>query len=163
MTEADLGLVLSWRNHPDIREYMYSRHEIGMDEHRRWFAKASVDPTRRLFIFEIGAQPLGYVSFQQLNGGPVVDWGFYVAPDAAKGTGRALGTAALAQAFDQERFHKVCGQALEHNTRSIQFHLNLGFVREGCLREQFFDGSSFQSVTCFGLLAQDWRRAAAAG
>jgi len=161
MTEADLAMVLSWRNHAEVRRYMFSQHEIGMEEHRRWFAKACVDPNRRLLIFEQGREALGYVSFQRLHAGPVVDWGFYVSADAPRGTGSALGNAALAHAFDHERFHKVCGQAFEGNTRSIQLHLRLGFVQEGMLREQYFDGAAFHSVACFGLLQREWQLAAA--
>jgi RimJ/RimL family protein N-acetyltransferase len=87
----------------------------------------------------------------------VADWGFYIAPDAPKGSGRQLAYSALEYAFLKLNLHKVCGEALSFNDRSIKFHLALGFEQEGILREQYFDNENFHSVICFGLLEHEWR------
>ena len=156
MVREDLTRVLAWRNHPEVRRYMYTRHEIGLDEHTRWFERASVDPARHLLIFERDGLPLGYVQFHRVAPGEIADWGFYVAPDAPGGTGRHLGECALDHAFGALKLHKVCGQALAFNERSIQFHLRQGFRQEGRLREQHFDGREYHDIVCFGLLAAEW-------
>lgn len=157
MTNEDLALVLSWRNHPDVRRNMYTQHEITLDEHQRWFERAQSEPKKHLLIFEINQHPMGYVNFNELEYGGIADWGFYAAPDAPKGTGRQLGCAALYHAFGTLNLHKVCGQALAYNQRSIQFHQSLGFEQEGCLRDQHFDGQHYHHVICFGLLSHDWQ------
>ena len=157
MAAADLAQVLAWRNHPDICRYMYTQHEITLEEHTRWFERASQDSTRHLLIFECDAVPLGFISFHQVAQGGIADWGFYIAPDAQKGTGMLLGRTALQFAFEQAGLHKVCGQALIYNERSIGFHQKLGFTREGALRDQHFDGQTYYDVVCFGLLASEWR------
>lgn len=156
MTEEDLEMVLSWRNHPEIRRYMYTQHEISSDEHARWFARASQDSQRHLLVFANEKTALGFINIHQIASGGIADWGFYAAPDAPRGTGRALGQAALRYAFQVARLHKLCGQALAFNKRSIRFHLNLGFQREGVLRQQHFDGEQYHDVLCFGLLAREW-------
>lgn len=156
MSVADLDTVLAWRNHPDVRRYMYTQHEIALDEHTRWFERASQDPSRHLLVFEYDAVPLGFINIHQVASGSVADWGFYIAPDAPKGTGRLLGQAALQYAFQQARLHRLCGQALGFNERSIRFHLNLGFQQEGVLRQHHFDGQQYHDVVCFGLLASEW-------
>lgn len=158
MTDQDIQQVLQWRNHPDIRRYMYTRHEITAEEHRHWFERASSDETQHLLVFELEDTPQGFVKFQVIPEGHVADWGFYASPDAPPGTGKQLGHAALEYAFAMLRLHKVCGQALGFNERSIKFHLSLGFQREGLLREQHFDGHDYQDVVCFGLLTHEWRR-----
>jgi UDP-4-amino-4,6-dideoxy-N-acetyl-beta-L-altrosamine N-acetyltransferase len=157
MTKMDLEQVLSWRNHQDIRRYMYSQHEISLEEHARWFSCASEDPKRHLLVFEINRAPLGFLQINKISSGGIADWGFYAAPDAPKGTGRALGKAALPYAFETLGLHKVCGQALACNERSIHFHLSLGFQREGFLRQQHFDGKQYHDIVCFGVLASEWR------
>lgn len=159
MNEGDLDHVLSWRNHPEVRNYMFSQGEISREEHTRWFAWASENPARRLLIFEIDNIPLGFINIHQIATGGIAEWGFYAAPDAPKGTGRALGQAALRYAFDAAGLHKLCGQALAFNERSIRFHLNLGFQSEGVLRHQHFDGRQYHDVVCFGLLANEWHQA----
>ena len=156
MIYADLERVLAWRNHPDVRRYMYTQHEITLAEHRRWFDRTLLDPKKHLLIFEANYQPLGYVSLSETGSGGVADWGFYAAPDAPKGSGRQLGRAALNYAFTQLKLHKVCGQALAYNERSIQFHQSLGFQQEGILRDQHFDGERYHHVNCFGLLCIEW-------
>lgn len=155
MTEGDLEKVLLWRNHPEVRSYMYTQHEISLEEHSRWFACASKDPKRHLLVFEIDRSPLGFINIHQIAHAGVADWGFYVAPDAPSGTGRALGESALCYAFETLGLHKLCGQALAFNERSIRFHLNLGFQPEGVLRHQHFDGQHYHDVVCLGLLASE--------
>jgi UDP-4-amino-4,6-dideoxy-N-acetyl-beta-L-altrosamine N-acetyltransferase len=157
MTADDLALVREWRNHPSIRRYMYSRHEVTEDEHLRWFERASGERTRHLLIFEAEDQAMGFVQLTSSNGDRVAEWGFYVSPDGPRGMGRRLGRAALHHCFGPLNFHKVRGDTLAYNVVSIRFHQMLGFQREGVLRDQYFDGSVFCDVHCFGLLAPEWR------
>lgn len=157
MVHADLERVLAWRNHADVRRYMYSQHEITLDEHQRWFERTLPDPKKHLLIFEANHLPLGFVNFNETGNGGIADWGFYVAPDAPKGSGRQLGCAALSHAFTQLKLHKICGQALAYNQRSILFHQSLGFQQEGTLRDQHFDGERYHHVICFGLLSHEWQ------
>lgn len=156
LQSADLALVLGWRNHPDVRSNMYSQHKIALEEHQQWYARCSEDPNRHLLIVESASEPFGFVNFTAVADGGIAEWGFYTAPDAPRGSGRKLGTAALDFAFGQLAFHKVCGQALAYNQRSIRFHESMGFRREGVLREQYYDGKDYHAVVCFGLLAGEW-------
>jgi UDP-4-amino-4,6-dideoxy-N-acetyl-beta-L-altrosamine N-acetyltransferase len=156
MNESDLELVLSWRNCPEVRRYMYTQHEISIEEHARWFNRASQDPERHLLMFEIDNMPRGFINIHQIASGGIADWGFYTAPDAPKGTGQTLGRLALRYAFETAQLHKICGKALAFNDRSIRFHWKLGFHREGVMRQQYFDGQHYHDVLCFGLLASEW-------
>lgn len=157
VTDDDLPMVLTWRNHPEVRRFMFTQHEIGLDEHRNWFAKASLDASRRLLIVEEANQALGYVQFSQVAEGDIADWGFYARPDAPKGTGRKLGVTALNHAFGYLRLHKVCGQTIAGNMASIAFHQRLGFTLEGVLRDQKRIDGAYHNLHCFGLLASEWQ------
>lgn len=159
MNETDLEQVLRWRNHPRVRRYMYSNHKIGMEEHRAWFANASRDPAMYLLIYLHDDQPAGYLNITRTRSFVVADWGFYVSPEASRGVGRSLGAHALAYAFNDLGLHKLCGQALAFNERSIAFHKALGFTEEGCLREQHRNESGYHDVVCFGLLSREWQQA----
>ena len=156
LTENDLPMVLAWRNHPDVRRFMFTQHEITLAEHSQWFNKASLDSTRRLLIVQENDCPLGYVQFSGVETGGIADWGFYARPDAPKGTGRKLGTVALEHAFGLLQLHKVCGQAIASNQASIRFHERLGFKREAELRDQKRVGPHYHTLICFGLLANEW-------
>ena len=157
MESSDLECVLEWRNHPDVRRYMFTQHEISLIEHTKWFQATSCDAQRYLLVFEINKKPLGFINIALAKSGGIADWGFYLSPTAPKGTGQELGRATLRYAFQTAGLHKLCGQALAFNQRSIVFHLRLGFTQEGILRHQHFDGRHYHDVVCFGLLNSEWQ------
>ncbi|MCE8040705.1 UDP-4-amino-4,6-dideoxy-N-acetyl-beta-L-altrosamine N-acetyltransferase [Halomonas daqingensis] len=162
LQEAELGIVREWRNHPDVRRFMYTQHEIGAEEHLAWFERAQQDPNRHLLLYLHQGIPMGFANIAIVNAtARRAEWGFYLAPDALRGSGHRLGRAVLAYAFETLCLHKLCGEALAFNTRSIRFHERLGFTREATLRDHHFDGQSFHDVVGFGLLASD--RAAGEG
>jgi UDP-4-amino-4,6-dideoxy-N-acetyl-beta-L-altrosamine N-acetyltransferase len=157
MIHADLELVLAWRNHPDVRRHMYTQHEITRDEHQRWFESTLADPKKHPFIFEVNEKPLGFVNFNEMESIGIADWGFYVSPHASKGSGQQLGCAALSHAFIQLKFHKVCGQVLANNLRSINFHESLGFQQEHNPQTSHFDGEADHHIIFFGLNYHEWK------
>jgi len=157
MLESDLEQILEWRNNPDVCRYMYTQHEIILTEHTDWFKKVNSDSNHHLLVFEINDVASGFVNINKLAHGNIAEWGFYVAPDSEKGTGKQLGITALNYAFQILELHKICGQALAYNIPSVRFHINLGFVQEGILRDQHFEDKCYHDVIHFGLLADEWK------
>ena len=157
MVHADLERVLSWRNHPDVRRYMYTQHEITLDEHQRWFEHTLTDTSKHLLVFELDHQPVGFVNLSKVDGSEVADWGFYLAPAAPKGIGRQFGRAALNHAFLKLKLHKINGEALATNERSIKFHQSLGFAEQIAQRHKHFDGDNYHDVIRFSLLDREWQ------
>ncbi len=149
-------MVLAWRNHPEVRSFMFTQHEINLEEHIQWFNRVKLDKSRSLLIVQEEETPIGYIQFSNVEPGGVADWGFYARPNAEKGNGKKLGTVALEYAFGNLELHKVCGQAIVSNHASIRFHERLGFKREAELREQKRIGSEYKTLICFGLLASEW-------
>lgn len=127
MSHEDLLMVRKWRNHPDIKKYMNSQHEISESEHLQWFESALIDPKRNLLIYEENNIPLGFVQFsiQGVNGEAV--WGFYLDPEVSRGKGYQLGKVALSHAFKTLNLPEVYGEVFATNGRSIGFHNKLGF------------------------------------
>lgn len=156
MTQADLEQVLAWRNHPKVRQYMYSQNEISFDEHVSWFNRASADPHRHLLILKIDDQSQGYVSFHT-NGAGAAVWGFYLAPDAPKGTGRMLGNAATRYAFEEIGLERIWGEVLPDNQASQKFHLSQGFVLESILPDKQVGPQTIRHVRQYLLTRDAWR------
>jgi UDP-4-amino-4,6-dideoxy-N-acetyl-beta-L-altrosamine N-acetyltransferase len=155
--ENDLAQLMQWRNHPDVRRYMYTQHEIDEAEHLAWFHRVKNDPNRYPLLVEREGDPFGFVSIRidDLEGRRA-SWGFYLSQDAPRGSGQAMGTSALEYAFEELRVHKLCGEALSGNQRSLQYHERLGFSREAVLRDHFFDGRVYHDVIGYGLLRSEW-------
>ena len=156
MNENDLDYVLKWRNHPDIRKFMLSQHEITLAEHCAWFDRASRDESLALLVIEDNGQPLGCVIFSGVKNNSTADWSFYSAPGNPPGSGMRICTTALDYAFSELGVHKVAGQVLEFNQASIRVHQQLGFTQEGNLRAHIFINSNHHSLFCFGILSSEW-------
>lgn len=159
LTPVDLDLVLTWRNHPHVRQHMLTQHIISPEEHQAWFAKAQTCDDRHIMLVESGGHAFGLVHFNGVKPQASVEWGFYVAPDAPKGSGQLLGEAALAHAFGSLQIHKLCGQVLASNASSMRFHERLGFSLEGRLRLQVYVETAHQDLICYGLLRNEWLQA----
>jgi UDP-4-amino-4,6-dideoxy-N-acetyl-beta-L-altrosamine N-acetyltransferase len=51
MNDNDLKMVLNWRNQPEVRQRMFTRHEISMEEHQAWWNKTKNDVTKCWLIY----------------------------------------------------------------------------------------------------------------
>lgn len=158
LTEQDLALVRAWRNAPEVRRYMYSKHEITEVEHQTWFDRLKDDNQSRWFIQEddVG-HPHGVVYFTQLQlalGSAF--WGFYAVPGAPAGSGTRLGLDALDKAFSEFRLHKLNAEVIAGNEASLRFQRKLGFKEEGRFRDFHFDGETYVDVVRLGILASEW-------
>jgi UDP-4-amino-4,6-dideoxy-N-acetyl-beta-L-altrosamine N-acetyltransferase len=136
---------------------MYTKHKITLKEHSDWFDKCSDDPDKYLLIYEHQGAPEGFIQFAKESYGPIAEWGFYSAPDAHKGTGTRIACNAINYGFDTLALHKIVGKTISFNQKSRNLHVKMGFIQEGCLREQYFDGKNYFDVIVFGLLQTEWR------
>ena len=156
MRKHDLECVLSWRNHPDVRRFMLTQHEITAHEHHAWFERACNDATRALLVIEDQNQPVGCVVFSGVQPNSAADWSFYSSPDSPAGTGRHVCSMALDFVFKELKIHKVAGQVLDYNVASIRLHQRLGFIQEGTLREHIQINKNYHDLLCFGVLSSEW-------
>jgi UDP-4-amino-4,6-dideoxy-N-acetyl-beta-L-altrosamine N-acetyltransferase len=149
MTINDLLMVLAWRNHPSIRVHMFSDHEISKDEHFEWFSKVNINRLQSLWIVVNNTEPIGFVQFKKAHNELSANWGFYVSPNAKKGSGKILGQLALDLAFGELSIKKVFGEALKFNNASIGFHQHLGFIQES-------SDDTNSDILKFSLSKVDW-------
>ncbi len=157
LKECDLENILSWRNHPDVRKFMFSQHEISREEHWNWYFKSSQDKSRRLLIVENCAKAIGFVQFSKISNIGIAEWGFYVDPKSPKGMGKKLGLTALNYAFDKLKLFKICGQAVQENYASIAFHKYFGFSQEVTVQDQVFINDKNKNIYHFCLYSFEWQ------
>lgn len=160
LIEADLAMVLKWRNHPFVRLSMFSSHEIDESEHLAWFQRVSKDPKIRWYVHEdetgIADGAVNFIEYRPQQGQAF--WGFYRNPGATSGSGTLIGIDGLDHAFDQLKLRKLNAEVLANNVRSIRLHERLGFQREGVFREGLLTGSGPVDVIRYGILEREWRQ-----
>ncbi|MBH5329873.1 UDP-2,4-diacetamido-2,4,6-trideoxy-beta-L-altropyranose hydrolase [Eikenella sp. S3360] len=124
----DCRRLFEWRNHPDIRRFMFDSAEIAWDGHQAWFARQLANPDFTMLLYETGGAAQGYACFKHLGNG-IGEWGFYLAPDCPRGQGHGsiLGRLALQYAFSRLKMREIYGQVLPHNSASLALHRRLHF------------------------------------
>jgi hypothetical protein len=136
--EADRDIVLTWRNHPDVRAVSLTTHEIAPEEHAKWWKAALEDPRRHVMIFD----DCGVVIFD-LREDPA-SWSFYL--DVAGLEGKLLPAwlrleqAAVDYAFGSLGLTRLGGEQLASNKQVIALHRRFGF-KETKRYERLIDGT----------------------
>lgn len=154
---SDLELMLTWRNAPSVRENMYTRHEIRLEEHQKWWASIRDDDAHRYLMYESDGVPQGVVSFNEIdiqNGHAF--WAFYSDPSAPRGTGMRMELLALDYAFDVLGLHKLSCEVLDYNRPVIKLHQKFGFIEEGLFRDHHKVEDGFVSVHRLALMDSGW-------
>lgn len=155
--EDELEMMLAWRNEPATRSKMYTRHKISLPEHLAWWARIQQSDSHIYFMYEYRGAPSGIVGFTQIDRvNRNASWGFYAAPDAARGTGSRMEFLALEKVFGPLGLHRLHGEVLAFNSVAIRLHQKFGFKTEGILREHHFVDGEFVDVHRIGLLASEW-------
>lgn len=154
MDFEDLNQVLEWRNHYDIRSYMFNQEKIASTEHVKWFENNCNSQLQYMYIYEAQGVSMGFVQLKRKNiDTSVYEWGFYTSPDTEKGTGTVMLKLAIKVAFSELKAHKIYAEVLAFNERSVKLHQRLGFTQEGHLREHHLVDETYHDVLCFGLLS----------
>ncbi|MDB5425666.1 MAG: flmH [Phenylobacterium sp.] len=158
----DSARVLAWRNSPQVSAYMYSDHQIGQDEHERWFAAALAASDRRYWIIEMDGEPVGLANLARMDlGARRCDWAYYLgeASTRGRGLGSRIEYIVLRHVFETLGLNKLWCEVLVENEGVWKLHESFGFVREALLRQHVFKDGRFQDVVGLGMLASDWAAA----
>jgi RimJ/RimL family protein N-acetyltransferase len=159
-TELDVDTIRRLRNQRANRDVSITSHEITADEHAAWWAKTSVDPSRRVLIYERDDKTAGVVNFFDLDGSSGA-WGFFLDADGLAERGETLPAwievmrEATAYAFDELGLDVLTGEVLEHNAVVRQMNRRFRFV-EGTPEVRYADGREV-TVIPISLRKQDRR------
>jgi RimJ/RimL family protein N-acetyltransferase len=159
-TDDDVDTIRRLRNQQANRDVSVTSHEISADEHAAWWAKTSVDPSRRVLIYTRDGATAGVVNFFDLDG-TAGGWGFFLDADGLAERGETLPAwieimrEATAYAFDELGLDVLTGEVLEHNAVVRQMNRRFRFA-EGTPETRYADGREL-TVIPISLRKQDRR------
>lgn len=163
---GDQGLLLEWRNSPEVATYMYSNHQITPEEHEEWFKKVRDDSERyRHRIILMNGQPVGLQSISPIDSERgIASWAFYLADPRTRGQGVGAWVeyASITTAFETLSLRKLCCEVLVENSPVIAMHESFGFRREGYLRKHAIKAGIAVDAVSLALLAEEWQMVKAA-
>ncbi len=154
LKEEEINMVRRWRNHPEVRKWMYTDHEITEEEHRNFIE--SLKHNRRDFYYlvykegkPIGVLYLNRVDFRNLN----AYFGMYANPEEKiPFTGLTLGKSIIILAFEVAKLHTLKLEVIEDNQRAIDLYKRMGFKEEGRLREFVFKDGRWKDIIVMGMI-----------
>ncbi|NRB51099.1 MAG: UDP-4-amino-4,6-dideoxy-N-acetyl-beta-L-altrosamine N-acetyltransferase [Saprospiraceae bacterium] len=111
--------VLAWRNHPEVRRWMYNKDVISEEDHFEFLEQLPRQRHRYYWLVKEGDKDLGVIDLSNCAGGES-EWGFYLNPKYIGG-GKALRLFhhALHFFFRKIRLNKVYGYVACENNNSL--------------------------------------------
>ncbi len=111
--------VLDWRNHSEIRKWMYDKNEISLQKHLNFIENM---PKNRIYL---KVDDLGVINFKILN--DKVELGIHKNPNKQK-VGKILLDIAIKYAFDELKTKKITLYVFEDNIKAINLYKKFNFI-----------------------------------
>jgi len=114
--------VLSWRNHPEVRKWMYNKDMISLENHLKFIESLKEKPNK----IYLKADDLGVVNFEVFK--DYVDIGIHKNPNKQK-AGKKLLEFAINYAFNELKTKKIILYVFEDNVKAINLYEKFGFKK----------------------------------
>ena len=134
LPEKGLLQVLSWRNHPEIRRWMFQTEPIREEEHRTFVRSLDRRGDRLYRLVKERGVPVGVFDLTQIDhraSGAYI--GIYTDPET-RGKGKVVMDALLHEAFARQKLDRLIAEVFEENERAIRLYRHYGFEVVGKVR-----------------------------
>jgi len=120
--------ILSMRNHPEIKRWMYNNKNISDLTHFEFVKSLKENVYKRYFLVKQKDKIVGSINFLILKDGDEAIFGFYSNPfEQIIGSGRILESASLHYAFNELNISKLTLEVFSDNKQVINLHKKNGF------------------------------------
>lgn len=146
------------RNSPGVRQYMYSDHEISVEEHARWLAGLDGNDNARVLTVVWQGDVVGLVSLNPISARDrTASWAFYLSEQVqGMGIGAVVEFKLLELAFTELGLAKLNCEVLASNMKVVAMHQKFGFKIEGNRRQNVLKDNTRMDVLLLGVLASEW-------
>jgi len=130
----DLDDMRRWRNSPEVRQVMFTDHQITKEEHLAWWDRVEFDITKKQLLFLWEGKGAGVVNIFDINQEKKeCHWGFYLSSDIADPLQRMkiwqlLEKEAIEYVFDDLGCDRLICESFEFNQPVIEMHKRFGFI-----------------------------------
>jgi RimJ/RimL family protein N-acetyltransferase len=164
LDRGDLSLIRAWHNTPDVRRETFAfPFPASIEAEEAWYDRniASGDGRNAIFGILETASGSGIVGLVMLRN---IDWisrtawfGIFIGKTEARGKGlaREAMRAIIAFGFDNLGLNRIALEVSASNERAIALYDQMGFVREGVMRQARFIDGKFVDVVLMAALAEN--------
>jgi len=121
-------MVLEWRNHPDIKKWMYTTENIKKEAHLKFIVSLKNNKNKLYFVVKQKNKYLGVIDFTELDSQSIY-FGLYANPDIKMvGIGRILEKISIDYAFDILKKDSLKLEVFSSNRQVINLHKKFNFI-----------------------------------
>ncbi len=157
----DKERMRNWRNQPDVAKYLFTDHEISIEEHERWFNRISNDPAVKYWIIVVNDKDVGVVYLYNIDKRHKrCYWAFYIAEEdvRGRGVGSTVEYKILSYAFDKLKMDKIYCEVLAYNEPALRVYKKFGFREEGYFKKHILKGGKREDIYCLAILRDEWEK-----
>ena len=155
LSREEREMVLDWRNHENIRKWMYSDNSISLDEHINFIDRLVRDTNNYYWVVKnkdgnyFGTIYLNRTDFKNKH----AYIGIYANPyNEIKNKGYLLIQSIKSLAFEIAGLHTLKLEVIDNNQKAINFYKKSGFAEEGRLKEFVFKDEQWHDVIVMGII-----------
>ena len=127
--------VLSWRNHDEVRKWMYTRRIITEESHFEFILDLKKDENNGYFFISNRDRDLGVIALNDIaDEWKTANLGIYANP-GLKGCGSFLMEAIFYLGFEVLNLQIIRAEVFEKNKNAIALYKRNGFLRDRVLKE----------------------------
>jgi UDP-4-amino-4,6-dideoxy-N-acetyl-beta-L-altrosamine N-acetyltransferase len=119
-------IVLGWRNHPEIRKWMYNQDEIKFEEHLSFIESLKLKKDKFYFLVKKEKEFIGVIYFTQLLEKTSVHMGIYANP-SIKGNGAILLNKIINYSFNNLKVKRVFSEVFAENKKAHNLYKKFNF------------------------------------
>ena len=120
-------MVLEWRNHPNIRKWMFTQEPISLQTHLSYIDSLRNKKDRIYFLVKKDSEAIGVIDFTNIDPKmKIAELGVYANP-AIKGVGTLLMTSLIDYAFSMLNVDTLISEVFEENEPALKLYKRYGF------------------------------------
>lgn len=156
-----LELVRTWRNSPEVAQYMYTADTISTEQQQDWYARITQDSTVKYWLIYHQERPVGVANLYAISQrNRSCYWAFYLGEPALHGSGigAKVELAVLEYVFEELKLNKLSCEVFISNEKVITMHEKFGFRREAYFRQHIYKDKTFIDVVGLAMLRREWQQ-----
>jgi UDP-4-amino-4,6-dideoxy-N-acetyl-beta-L-altrosamine N-acetyltransferase len=124
-------MILSWRNHPNVKEWMYDSNDIPIENHLSFIESLKDSKDKQYFIVKQDKEYIGVIDFTEINN-PEIFFGLYSNPNAKiAGVGRILEKVCINYAMNILNVDTLKLEVFSDNIQVRNLHKKFNFKETG--------------------------------
>jgi len=129
MNLEEISMILKWRNHINIRKWMYNQNSIDLDSHLSFINSLLLDTVKQYLIVKKDENYIGVVDFTNIDyKNKECYFGLYANPfEKMAGVGRILEEVSIKYIFNMLKLNKLKLEVFKENEKAKNLYKKYGF------------------------------------